>query len=917
MNVDAIQLLRQLQEENRQATPEEQGILSKYVGWGGLSDAFDEAKPAWASEYKELRELLSPEEYASARGSTLNAHYTIPVVIRSMYQALESMGFQGGNILEPSMGVGNFFGCLPDSMAASKLYGVELDSITGQIAKQLYPQADITVAGFETTDRHNFYDLAIGNVPFGNYQVHDPAYNRLGFSIHNYFFAKALDQVRPGGIVAFLTSRYTLDSKDTKVRKYLAERADLLGAVRLPNSTFKANAGTEVIEDILFLQKRESPAVETPSWVQTGETPLGFQINQYFLDNPHMVLGTEQSTSSQYGRQEYSVAPFPDAVLSEQLAQAITHIHGQYREAEPPELDLEEGKAAIETLPADPDVKNFSYTIKNGDVYYRQNSIMVKQDLGKATAQRVKGLLGLRDCVQKLIGQQLDGFISEGSIRETQAELNALYDDFSKKFGLINDRGNRLAFSQDSSYYLLCALEVLDDEGHFLRKADMFTKRTIQPHIETTHVDTATEALAVSIGEKGCVDLGYMASLMGSSEKIPQIVEDLKGIIFKDPATGPFDLEDGGTHWHQGWQAADEYLSGNVRKKLAEAQAAAVDHPEFQINVDALAAAQPKDLDASEIDVRLGATWVDPEYYEQFMLELLETPRICREYVHVSHSDVAELWNICGKANIPLTDIPAYTTYGTNCASAYRLLEDALNLRATRIYDTVEDANGKEKRVLNAKETMLAQEKQAMIKLAFQDWVFRDPGRRQKLVRKYNDEMNSIRPREYNGDHLVLAGMNPAITLEKHQRDAIARAVYGGNTLFAHCVGAGKTFEMTASAMEMKRLGLCHKSMIVVPNHLTQQWASEFLTLYPSANILVTTKRDFETSRRKKFCARIATGDYDAVIIGYSQFEKIPLSAQRRKALLKEEIDEIADGIARVKESNGERFTVKAMERTR
>ncbi len=904
MNVDAIRLLRQLQGENRQATPEEQGILSKYVGWGGLSDAFDEAKPAWASEYKELRELLSPEEYASARGSTLNAHYTIPVVIRAMYQALGNMGFQGGNILEPSMGVGNFFGCLPESMAASKLYGVELDSITGQIAKQLYPQADITVAGFETTDRHNFYDLAIGNVPFGNYQVHDPAYNRLGFSIHNYFFAKALDQVRPGGIVAFLTSRYTLDSKDTKVRKYLAGRADLLGAVRLPNSTFKANAGTEVIEDILFLQKRESPAVETPSWVQTGETPLGFQINQYFLDNPHMVLGTEQSTSGQYGRQEYSVAPFPDAVLSEQLAQAITHIHGQYREAEPPELDLEEGKAAIETLPAGPDVKNFSYTIKNGDVYYRQNSIMVKQDLGKATAQRVKGLLGLRDCVQKLIGQQLDGFVSDESIRKTQAELGALYDDFSQKFGLINDRGNRLAFSQDSSYYLLCALEVLDDEGHFLRKADMFTKRTIQPHMETTHVDTATEALAVSIGERARVDIPFMAQLTGKTED--EIITELRGQVFRVPLLEP-----------PQYVTADEYLSGNVREKLAEAQAAAASDPSYQANADALAAVQPKDLDASEIDVRLGATWVDPEYYEQFMLELLETPRHVREYVHVSHSDVAEIWSISGKSSIPLTDIPAYTTYGTGRANAYRLLEDALNLRTTRIYDTVEDADGREKRVLNSKETMLAQEKQQLIKLAFQDWIFRDPDRRQTLVRKYNVEMNSTRPREYNGDYLVLAGMNPAITLEKHQKDAIARAVYGGNTLFAHCVGAGKTFEMTASAMEMKRLGLCHKSMIVVPNHLTQQWASAFLTLYPSANILVTTKRDFETSRRKKFCARIATGDYDAVIIGCSQFEKIPVSAQRQQALLEREIDEIAEGIARVKESNGERFTVKAMERTR
>ncbi len=904
MNMDAIKLVKELTANGRQATPDEQEVLSKYVGWGGLPDAFDENKPAWASEYKELQEALTPEEYASARGSILNAHYTRPDVIRAIYQTLENMGFRGGNILEPSCGVGNFFGCLPESMADSRLYGVELDSITGQIAKQLYPQADIKIAGFETTDRRNFYDIAIGNVPFGSYHVHDPAYNKLGFSIHNYFFAKALDQVRPGGIVAFLTSRYTMDAKDTFVRKYLSERADLLGAIRLPNGTFKANAGTEVIEDILFLQKRETPALETPAWVETGETPLGFTINQYFIENPHMVLGTEKAVSSQYKSKDYSVAPIPGIEIGEILTEAITNIHGQYVEAALPDLDLEDGEPMEETLPADPDVKNFSYTIVDGDVYYQQNSIMVKQELNKTATQRVAGMVGLRECVRRLINQQLDGFVSDASIKETQQELDHLYDDFSAKFGLINDANNRRAFSQDSSYYLLCALEVLDDEGKFVRKADMFSKRTIQPHQVVTHVDTATEALAVSIGERAKIDLPFMAQLTDKGED--EIIEELRGQIFRVPLQNP-----------PKYVPADEYLSGNVREKLAVAQAVAAHDPSFQINVNALAEVQPKDLDASEIDVRLGATWVDTKYFEQFMYEFLETPLYAREKVRVSFSRMDGTWNISHKSAVPHNDVAAYTTYGTDQAGAYRLLEDALNLRDTQIYDTVEDADGKEHRVLNSKETMLAQEKQALIKQGFRDWIFRDPERRQTLVHKYNMEMNCIRPREYDGSHLVLAGMNPEITLEPHQLNAIARAVYGGNTLFAHCVGAGKTFEMTASAMEMKRLGLCSKSMIVVPNHLTQQWATEFLTLYPNANILVTSKRDFERDKRKKFCARIATGDYDAIIIGYSQFEKIPVSKGRQVRLLQQEIADIIVGIAEDKMRNGENYSRKNMERKR
>ena len=902
MNMDAINVLRQLQAEGRQATPDEQETLSKYVGWGALPDAFDETKASWASEYKELKEALTPEEYNSARGSVLNAHYTRPTVIRAMYQALEKMGFQGGNILEPSCGAGNFFGCLPESMAGSKLYGVELDELTGQIAQQLYPQADIRIAGFESTNRRNFYDVAIGNVPFGNYQVHDPAYDKLGFSIHNYFFAKALDQVRPGGVVAFLTSRYTMDSKDTSVRKYLAERADLLGAIRLPNGTFRANAGTEAMEDIVFLQKRETPNLEEPAWVQTGETALGFTINQYFLENPHMVLGEEISESTQYGTPGYAVRTLPGADLDQQLAAAITHIRGEYREAELPDLEADE--PAQETLPADPDVKNFSYTIIKGDVYYRQNSIMVKKKLGKTAAQRVTGLVGLRDCVRKLINQQLNRYTTDESIRQTQAELDRLYDDFAVKFGRINDQSNRLAFSEDSSYYLLCALEVLDDEGRFLRKADMFTKRTIMPHIEVTHVDTATEALAVSIGERARVDISFMAELTGKGED--EVINELQGQIYRVPLQNP-----------PVYVTADEYLSGNVRQKLAVAQAVAKNDTSFQINVNALAEVQPKDLDASEIDVRLGATWVDPKYIEQFMYEFLEMPVYLRHQMRVTCSSIDYEWKISNKSAIGPDDVLTRVTYGTSRAGAYRLLEDALNLRDTRIFDTVEGPDGKEKRVLNSRETMLAQEKQSLIKQGFKDWIFRDPERRQTLVRKYNDEMNCIRPREYDGSHLVLAGMNPEIQLEEHQKNAIARAIYGGNTLFAHCVGAGKTFEITATAMESKRLGLCSKSMIVVPNHLTQQWASEFLTLYPNANILVITKRDFERDRRKKFCARIASGDYDAVIIGYSQFEKIPISKERQERLLRREISEIMGSIIEAKAQNGQRFTVKDMERKR
>ena len=905
-NIKAIATLKQIEQENRYATPEEQHILSQYVGWGGLADAFDPDKPAWAAEYAELKELLTPEEYEAARASTLNAHYTSPTVIRAIYDAVEQMGFRTGNILEPSCGVGNFFGMLPESMAGSRLYGVELDSISGRIAKQLYPKADITVAGFETTDRRDFYDLAIGNVPFGQYQVNDKAYNKLGFNIHNYFFVKALDQVRPGGVVAFVTSRYTMDAKDSTVRRYLAQRAELLGAIRLPNDAFKKNAGTEVVSDILFLQKRDRPLDIAPDWTQAGRTEDGFTVNQYFLDHPEMVLGRPTAESTQYGKQDYTVAPIEGLELADQLHDAVKYIQGTYQEAALPELG--EGEDIDESLPADPNVKNYSYTVVDGAVYFRENSRMVRPDLNATAEARVKGLVGLRDCVQRLIDLEMDAAAPEAAIQGQMAELNRLYDDFSAKYGLINDRANRLAFADDSSYYLLCALEVLDEDGRLERKADMFTKRTIRPHEAVTTVDTASEALAVSISEKACVDMAYMEQLTGKTGE--ELADELRGVIFRVPGqTEP----DGTPHY----VTADEYLSGNVRRKLRQAQRAAEQDPAFAVNVEALTAAQPKDLDASEIEVRLGATWIDKEYIQQFMYETFDTPFYLQRSIEVHYTPFTAEWQISGKNVVGQNNVAAYSTYGTSRTNAYKILEDSLNLRDVRIYDTVEDADGKERRVLNAKETTLAAQKQQAIRDAFRDWIWRDPERRQALVRQYNEEMNATRPREYDGSHIVFGGMNPAITLREHQKNAIAHVLYGGNTLLAHEVGAGKTFEMVGAAMEAKRLGLCQKSLFVVPNHLTEQWASEFLRLYPSANILVTTKKDFEKHNRKKFCARIATGDYDAIIMGHSQFEKIPISKERQERLLHEQIWEITEGIAEVEASGGERFTVKQLERTK
>ena len=900
-NMAAINLLKELEFEGAQATPEQQEILSRYVGWGGLADAFDESKDNWKDEFAELYATLSPEEYAAARASTLNAHYTSPTVIKAIYEAVGNMGFQTGNILEPAMGVGNFFGLLPQEMQGSRLYGVELDSITGRIAKQLYPKADITVAGFETTDRRDFFDLAIGNVPFGQYQVNDRAYNKLGFSIHDYFFAKTLDQVRPGGVIAFVTSRYTMDKQSPEVRKYIAQRAELLGAIRLPNNAFKANAGTEVVSDIIFLQKRDRPIDIEPDWVHLGENEDGFSINQYFIDNPEMVLGRQTSESTQYGRQDFTVEPYEDLDLATQLRYAIQNIGGKYEAAELP--DLGENDTIQDTIPADPNVKNYSYAVVDGEVYYRENSVMVKPNLNATAKERVKGMAELRDCVHRLIDLQM-WESDDISIRAEQQKLNRLYDRFTEKYGLINSRGNALAFADDSSYYLLCSLEMLDDEDKtkLKGKADMFTKRTIRQRQSVTSVDTAAEALALSIGEKARVDMAYMSQLTGKSED--DIIDELNGVIFLDPVYGD-------------WQTADEYLSGNVRQKLREAENAAVDSPGYLPNVEALRAAQPKDLDASEIEVRLGATWIDKKYIQQFMFELLEPPLYARRSLEVNYSEFTAEWNISGKNSIPYNDINARMTYGTDCANAYKILEDTLNLRDVRIYDTVRDADGTEKRVLNSKETTLAQQKQQAIKEAFRDWIWRDPDRRRELVQLYNERFNSTRPREYDGRHLIFPGMNPEITLREHQLNAIAHDLYGGNTLLAHEVGAGKTFEMIAAAMEGKRLGLCQKSLFAVPNHLTEQWASEFLRLYPSANILVATKKDFETRNRKKFCARIATGDYDAVIIGHSQFERIPVSRERQERLLQEQIWEIEDGISELKASRAERFTIKELERTK
>ena len=908
-NIEAIRTLFKLEEEHRGATAEEQQVLSQYVGWGGLADAFDPNKENWSAEYTQLEELLSEDEYAAARASTLNAHYTSPTVIRGIYDAVEHMGFRSGNILEPSMGVGNFFGMLPDSMAGSRLYGVELDSITGRIAQKLYPQADITVAGFETTDRRDFYDLAVGNVPFGQYKVNDKAYNKLGFSIHNYFFAKAIDQVRPGGIVAFVTSRYTMDSKDSTARKHMAERADLLGAIRLPNNAFRANAGTDVVSDIIFLQKRDRPIDHEPDWVQLGKTEDGFAINQYFVDHPEMVLGEMTTESTQYGREEFTVAPLEGTSLADQLAEAVQHIEGQYTEVEVETPDIADAENEKHILPADPDVKNFSYTVVDGEVFYRENSVMTQVELSDTAKGRVTGMVELRQIVNDLIQQQLEDY-PDADIKATQERLNIAYDAFTAKYGLLNDRRNGRLFEQDSSYYLLCSLENLDEQGQLKSKAAMFTKRTIRPERNVTSVDTSSEALAVSIGERGKVDLPYMAELLGTPGDYGRITTELSGVIFKDPAADPTDPE-------AGWQMADEYLSGDVRAKLRMAQFAAETNPEFVVNVDALTKAQPRELEASEIDVRLGATWLNPDIIQKFMTETFQIPYYLRHAVKVRYSPYTAEWRVEGKTATGRGDIISSETYGTSRANAYKILEETLNLKDVRIYDTIEDAEGKPKRVLNKRETMLAQQKQQVIKDAFANWVWQDPQRRIALVKQYNELFNSTRPREYDGSHIHFVGMNPEITLREHQRNAIAHVLYGGNTLLAHEVGAGKTYEMAASAMEAKRLGLCQKSLFVVPNHLTEQWASEFLNLYPNAKLLVARRKDFETANRKKFCARIATGDYDAVIIGHSQFERIPLSFERQERIIQEQIYETLAAINELKVHAGENFSIKQMEKTR
>ena len=906
-NMDAIRVLKELEFDGRNATPEEQEILSQYVGWGGLADAFDENKASWAEEFRELYAALSPEEYAAARASTLNAHYTSPTVIRAIYDAVGQMGFETGNILEPAMGIGNFFGMLPDTMRNSNLYGVELDSISGRIAQKLYPNAEIKVAGFETTDRRDFYDLAVGNVPFGNYKVSDKPYDKLGFSIHNYFFAKTLDQVRPGGVVAFVTSRFTMDSKNSDARKYMAQRAELLGAIRLPNTAFKANAGTDVVSDIIFLQKRDHPIDIVPDWVQLNTTPDGYTMNSYFVEHPEMILGELSMESTQYGKDDLTVRPREDMELADLLREAVTRIGGTYAPAELTEEAERQEKEQI-TIPACPDVKNFSYTVVDGEVYFRENSVMRLVELNDKAKECVSGMVELRRIVNDLIEYQLEDY-PDDMIQAKQAELNNAYDAFTAKNGLINNRANSQAFADDSSYYLLCSLENVDEDGNLKSKADMFTKRTIKPERKVNSVDTPSEALAISIGEHGKVDLPYMAELLGTPGEYDSIKTELQGVIFKDPMASDDPVS--------GWQTADEYLSGDVRSKLRIAQMAAQKDSSFEINVQALEKAQPKDLDASEIDVRLGATWIDPAYIQQFMQETFETPYYLRRTIEVKFSELTAEWRINGKSSPSQNDVAAYTTYGTERANAYRILEETLNLKDIRIYDTIEDADGKQKRVLNKKETTLAQQKQQAIKDAFRDWIWKDPHRREALVAKYNELFNSTRPREYDGSHIRFGGMNPDITLREHQRNAIAHVLYGGNTLLAHEVGAGKTFEMAASAMESKRLGLSQKALFVVPNHLTLQWANEFLHLYPSAKLLVATKKDFETANRKKFCARIATGDYDAVIIGHSQFEKIPLSPERQERQLREQIDEIEGAIAELKYQNGENFTIKQMEKTR
>lgn len=921
-NVAAIRLLKEIEGDGRSATPEEQEVMARYVGWGGLSDAFRDDKPEWAKEYAELKELLTDEEYRSAKGSTLNAHYTTPTVIKAMYGAIERMGFKTGNILEPACGVGNFLGLVPEALRGSKLYGVELDSITGRLAAQLYQNANITVSGFEKTAfPDDFFDLAISNVPFGEYKVADRRYDKHNLLIHDYFFAKSLDKVRPGGLVAFITSNGTLDKQNPAVRKLLAQKADLLGAVRLPNNAFKRNAGTEVTADILFFQKRDRAPEVDPDWVYLGETVDGVPVNRYFADHPEMMLGTMRFDKSMYGdEKDTTCESIPGADLAAQLADAMQHLQMPDRELLELAAETGEQEAARAAIPADPGIRNFSYALVDGALYFRENSMMSPVEVGKTPAARIKGLIELRDCTRKLIDLQM-GDADASDIQREQQRLNRLYDSFTAKFGLINSIGNKQAFEQDSSYCLLCSLELLDDEGRLERKADMFTKRTIQRAQAVTSVDTATEALAVSIGEKACVDLGYMAQLLGGrspaggSDKIEQVVQDLKGIIFKDPATGPFDFDG---QWDAGWQTADEYLSGNVRQKLAAAREAAAQFPEFAVNVEMLEQVQPKDLTAAEIDVQLGTDWIDPHYYQQFMVELLHTPRNLQGVkIAVEHSPHTHEWHVKGKTADSITNSLVYATYGTKRRNAYTILEDTLNLRDSRVYDTTTDADGKEKRVLNGKETALAQQRQEAMKEAFRAWIWKDPQRRQELCEKYNTVFNAIRPREYDGSHIRFNGMNPEISLRPHQLNAVAHILYGKNTLLAHCVGAGKTFEMVAAAMESRRLGLCGKSLFVVPNHLTEQWGSEFLQLYPGANVLVATKKDFEPQNRKKFCSRIATGDFDAVVIGHTQFERIPLSVGRQRALLNQQIDEIVDGIAEAKEEDGERYTIKQLERTR
>ena len=896
-NIAAIRLLKELESQNRLATVEEQVILAKYVGWGGLADCFSETN----RNYVELKSLLTEEEFSSARESTLTAFYTQPTVIKAIYQVLSQMGFETGNILEPSCGTGNFLGLLPESMENSRIYGVELDSISGRIAKQLYQKTDIRIQGFENTDfSDSFFDVAIGNVPFGQFKVRDKRYDKNNFLIHDYFFGKALDKVRPGGVIAFITSKGTMDKENPAVRNYIAQRAELLGAIRLPNNAFKANAGTEVTSDIIFLQKRDRIMDITPYWVHTGKDENGISMNEYFVSNPQMILGKMENVSGPFGI-EAACLPFPDKSLEELLYTAVSNITGRITDYEREDLDNEDT-----FLPADENVRNFSYTLVDGEIYYRENSRMFKSDAPKTAQSRIKGMIELRECVRKLIDMQVNDF-SDEAISEQQKKLNTIYDAFTEKYGLINSRGNNTAFSEDSSYFLLCSLEILDEEGSLKRKADFFTKRTIQSHKAVEKTDSATEALAVSIGEKAKVDMVYMEYLTGKSEE--EIFSDLQNVIFLNPLYSDISSE-------EKYLTADEYLSGNVREKLAFAKVKAQENEVFQVNVSALEQVQPKDLTASEISVRLGATWLKPDYVKQFVFETLSTPRWAQYNIKVHFSDITGEWRIEGK-NQDRGNIKATNTFGTKRINAYGIIEETLNLKDVRIFDYHEDAEGKRTAVLNKQETAIAQSKQEAIKEAFAQWIWKDHERREDICRTYNVLFNSNRPREYDGSHIVFNGMNPEITLRKHQVNAIAHILYGGNTLLAHCVGAGKTFEMTAAAMESKRLGLCQKSMFVVPNHLTEQWAGEFLQLYPSANILVATKKDFETANRKKFCGRIATGDYDAVIIGHSQFEKIPMSAERQRTILEQQIAEIVMGIEEVKRNRGENFTIKQMEKTR